>query len=972
MKLSDLSAYEILEDREITDIHSHGFRLRHKKSGAKISVISNDDENKVFYIGFRTPAEDSTGVPHIIEHTVLCGSDAFPVKDPFVELVKGSLNTFLNAMTYPDKTVYPAASCNDKDFQNLIHVYMDAVLHPNIYKYQEIFKQEGWHYELESKDAPITLNGVVYNEMKGAYSSPEDVLDRAVLNSLFPDTTYANESGGDPEHIPDLTYEAYLDFHRRYYHPCNSYIYLYGNMDIAEKLDWMDKEYLSHYDKIDLDSSIKTQKTFAKTVEVTKQYSIASSESEQDHTYLSYNTAIGTALDKELYLAFEVLDYALLNAPGAPLKKALLDAKIGKDIIGGYDSSTYQPLFTVTAKNANAGDKERFVQIIEDTLRGLVKNGLNVKALLAGINSNEFRFREADFGSYPKGLIYGLQCLDSWLYDDDAPFLHLEALDTFKFLKDHTGSGYFEGLIQKYLLDNTHKSIVLVEPKKGLNEEKEKALEEKLAVYKASLTEEEVQKLVSDTVHLKEYQQQPSSKEDLEKIPMLSRQDMKKEAAHFYNEEKKIADIPVIHHNMYSNGINYISLLFDLSDIKEEWIPYLGLLKAVLADMDTEDYSYHDLANEINLHTGGISVNIVACADNKAPNVLIRKYEIICKALYQETETAMRLLRSILCTTKLDDDKRLYEVIAQAKSRMEMQFMQAGHAVSALRAMSYFSQAADFSDLAGGIGLYRLLAEAESNFEQKKEEVKTVLKQLFASIFRPEKLMLSLTGDEEGYRQVEQHFGLLKEGLFTRDYEKGSCNLVCKKKNEGFKDAAQVQYVSRAGNFKNKGFSYTGVLRILKVILNYDYLWLNIRVKGGAYGCMSGFARSGDTYFSTYRDPNLRKSNEIFDGITDYLAKFDADERDMTKYIIGTVSELDTPLNPSAKGYRSMIAYLTHLTQEDVQKERDEVLEAQPENIRALEPLIRAVLSDVNICVIGNEQTLEKESGMFMALEYLF
>ncbi len=405
MNLKDLTAYEIIEEKELPDIHSNGCLLRHKKSGAKITVISNDDENKVFYIGFRTPAEDSTGVPHIIEHSVLCGSDEFPVKDPFVELVKGSLNTFLNAMTYPDKTVYPVASCNDKDFQNLMHVYLDAVLHPNIYKYSEIFKQEGWHYELESEDDELTLNGVVYNEMKGAFSSPEDVLERVTLSALFPDTTYANESGGDPAYIPDLTYEAFLDFHRRYYHPCNSYIYLYGDMDAAQKLDWIDQNYLSHYDKIALDSSIQLQSPFAAPFEMVKKYPIASSESEQDHTYLSYSAVIGTTLEPKLALAFEILDYALLNAPGAPLKQALLDAKIGKDVIGGFDSSTYQPVFTVTAKNANTQQKQAFVNVIESTLQKLVKEGLNKKALLAGINSSEFKFREADFGNYPKGLI---------------------------------------------------------------------------------------------------------------------------------------------------------------------------------------------------------------------------------------------------------------------------------------------------------------------------------------------------------------------------------------------------------------------------------------------------------------------------------------------------------------------------------------------------------------------------------------
>ncbi len=972
MKLSELSAYEIVEEKDLADIHSRGIVMRHKKSGARISIISNDDENKVFYIGFRTPAEDSTGVPHIIEHTVLCGSDEFPIKDPFVELAKGSLNTFLNAMTYPDKTVYPVASCNDKDFQNLIHVYLDAVFHPNIYKYQEIFQQEGWHYELESEDAPVTLNGVVYNEMKGAYSSPEDVLERVTMSSLFPDTTYSNESGGDPACIPDLTYEDYLDFHRRYYHPCNSYIYFYGDVDAAEKLDWMDKAYLSHYDKIDLDSGIRYQQPFGQSLELTRKYPVAGSESEQDKTYLSYNVVVGTSLDKELNLAFDVLDYALLNAPGAPLKKALLDARIGKDILGGYDGSVFQPVFTVTAKNANTQDKEKFVEIIETTLREQIRNGLNKKALSAGINSSEFKFREADFGAYPKGLIYGLQCLESWLYDDGAPFTHLEALETFRFLKEQVDKGYFEQLIQKYFLDNTHKSLVVVEPEKGLNEKNEKALQEKLAAYKASLSPEEIAKLVADTEHLREYQQEPSSREDLEKLPLLTRNDMRKEAAPFYNEEKEAAGIPVIHHNMNTNGINYISLVFDLSGVRAEWVPYLGVLKAVLGYMDTKDYTYEDLANEMNLHTGGFSVSITAYGDVVSKDTLITKFEVVVRALYDETATALSLVRSILCSTVLEDDRRLYEVIAQAKSRMEMQLMQAGHSISAIRAMSYFSRAACFNDLAGGIGLYRLLAEAEENYEQRKDSIRDILKQLFLTVFRPENLIVSLTSDEEGFRVLSGQMEALRKDLFTGDYDKCSLKLTCDRKNEGFKNAAQVQYVSRAGNFCQHGFAYTGTLRILRTILNYDYLWMNIRVQGGAYGCMSGFGRGGDTYFSTFRDPNLRRSNEVFNGIAAYLKQFDADERDMTKYIIGTISSLDTPLNPSAKGYRSMVAYFSHLGQEDVQRERDEILKASAQDIRALEPLIASVLSEENLCVLGNEQMLEKEAGMFMTLEDLF
>lgn len=974
LQLSELRAYEIIEEKELADIHSKGCILRHKKSGARISLIENDDENRVFYIGFRTPAEDSTGVPHIIEHTVLCGSDEFPVKDPFVELVKGSLNTFLNAMTYPDKTVYPVASCNEKDFQNLMHVYMDAVFHPNIYKYQEIFKQEGWHYELESADAPLTLNGVVYNEMKGAYSTPESVLEHVSLKALFPDTAYANDSGGAPEHIPDLTYEQYLDFHRRYYHPSNAYIYLYGDLDFAEKLQWMDEAYLSHYDKIDPDSAIELQKPFGKPAEVTERYPIASSESEEGNTYLSYDVAVGTALDRQICMAFDVLDYALLNAPGAPLKKALLDAGVGKDIIGGYETSLYQPVFSITAKNANASDKEKFVETVERVLREQAAGALNKKALRAGINSNEFRFREADFGSYPKGLIYGLQCFDSWLYDDNAPFLFLEALDTFRFLKEQAESGYFENLIQTYLLENAHKAVIVVNPEKGLNEKREKELEQKLAAYKASLSEEETAALVADTVHLKEYQQEPSPKEALAKIPMLTRADMKKEAAPLYNEETALAGIPALHHNLYSNGIQYVDLLFDLSNVREEQIPYLGVLKAALGYMDTERHTYEDLANEINLHTGGIYSSLNAYMDVKHTDSMRPKYEVRIKTLYGETEAAFSLVREILCTTKFGDAKRLYEIIAQAKSRLQMQLSQAGHSASAVRAMSYFSPAARFNDMVGGIAFYRLLTELEADFENKKEQVQAVLEELAHTIFQTAHLFISATCDEEGFALLEPQAQALNAALSggKREAEGEFCMGACGKKNEGFKEASQVQYVSRGGNFIKDGFSYTGALRILKVILNYDYLWMNIRVKGGAYGCMSGFGRNGDTYFSTYRDPNLRRSNEVFDGIPAYLEQFDADERDMARYIIGTVSELDAPLTPSAKGARSLTAYLSHVTDADFQKERDEVLSASPEDIRRLKDLTAAVLAEENLCVIGNETALEKESGLFFTVEDLF
>lgn len=974
MKLTDLNAYEVLEQRPLDDLHSEGCILRHKKSGARIAVIANDDDNKVFYVGFRTPPEDSTGVPHIIEHTVLCGSDKYPVKDPFVELVKGSLNTFLNAMTYPEKTIYPVASCNDKDFQNLMSVYMDAVFHPNIYKYQEIFKQEGWHYELEDEDSPITINGVVYNEMKGAFSSADDVLQRQILNSLFPDTSYRNESGGDPDFIPDLTYEAYLDFHRRYYHPCNSYIYLYGDMDVAEKLRWLDEEYLSHYEKITIDSAIREQKPFAKPVELVKKYPISSTETEEDNTYLSYNLVVGTVLDKKLYLAFDILDYALVSAPGAPVKKALLDAGIGKDITGGYDSGTMQPIFSFIAKNANGSQKEEFLSVIRETLKQQVKDGIDKKALLAGINGSEFRYREADFGQFPKGLLYGIQCLDSWLYDDMQPFMHLEASETYRFLKEQVKTDYFEQLIQTYLLDNPHASVVVIEPEKGLNAKKEEQLAKKLAAYKESLSKEEIQQLIADTKHLKQYQEEPSPREDLEKIPMLCREDMKREAAPLINQEREVDGVTVIHHSMFSNGIAYLRFLFDIRDFAVEDIPYVGLLKYVLGYVDTEHYGYAELSNEINIHTGGIGCSFGVYPHMSGEEQMKVMFEVKTKVLMEELPEAGKLITEMIKTSVLSDEKRILEILGQLKSRLQASLSSVAHSVASMRAMSYFSRAAYYQDAVGGILFEQKIADLAEHFEEKKADLIAKLEELTRRIFTPERMSVSVVCEEKDFEAVGREIGQLKQALYPSEGTavRNLPPLVLEQKNEGFTDASKVQYVARTGNFKRHGFEYNGALRILKVIMGYDYLWINIRVKGGAYGCMNSYMRNGDTYFVSYRDPNLEKTNEIYDGIPEYLENFTADERDMTKYIIGTVSDLDTPLNPNAKGARSMTALLQGITQEDLQRERDEVIGATEKDIRALKDMIASVLEEHNLCVIGNEEKLNEQKELFTELKNIF
>lgn len=975
MSILDLNAYELIQQENLSDLKSKGYLFKHKKSGARILLMENDDDNKVFAIGFRTPPSDSTGVPHIMEHSVLCGSRDFPVKDPFVELVKGSLNTFLNAMTYPDKTIYPIASCNDKDFQNLMHVYMDAVLYPNIYEHEEIFRQEGWSYKLDSEEDKLGYNGVVYNEMKGAFSSPEGVLDRMVLNSLFPDTSYANESGGDPDVIPELTYEQFLDFHRKYYHPSNSYIYLYGDMDMEEKLKWLDREYLSKFDKIEVDSEIRYQEPFEAVKEIEMEYSISSEEPEEDNTYLSYNKVIGTSLDEKLYLAFQILDYALLSAPGAPLKKALVDAGIGKDIMGSYDNGILQPIFSVIAKNANLEQKEDFLGVIENTLKNLVENGIDKKALEAGINYHEFRFREADFGSYPKGLMYGLQLFDSWLYAEDKPFIHMQAIPTFEFLKAQVGTGYFEELIQKYLLDNTHASVVIVKPEKGRTARLDKELDDKLQNYKAGLSDEEVKKLVRDTKALIEYQEEEDSKEDMEKIPVLRREDISKETAPIYNEEKDVDGTKMVYHDVDTNGIGYLTLMFDLSCVPEEKLAYAGLLQAVLGLIDTTNYEYGELFNEINVHTGGIGTSLELYADvTKVKEKDFRAtFEIKGKALYPKMDVLFKMMREILMESRLDDEKRLKEILSMLKSRLQMSFLSSGHTTAALRALSYDSPLAKFKDDVDGIGYYEAVKEIEEHFEEKKGELIANLKELAAKLFRADNMMVSYTASEDGLEPAYEGIRELTKSLHEEPVgEETPCIIHCRKRNEGFKTSSKVQYVARVGNFIDHGAEYNGALQILKVILSYDYLWQNIRVKGGAYGCMSSFNRLGEGYFISYRDPNLEKTIEVYEGIVDYLKNFTVDERDMTKYVIGTISNIDRPMNPSAKGDRSMSLYMNHVTEEMIKKERMEILGAQQEDIRRLADVVAAVLEAGQLCVIGGEEKIEEQKTLFKEVKTLF
>ena len=975
-KLKNFTQYRVIKETHIEEMNSEGVILEHAKSGARVFLMANDDDNKVFCIGFRTPPEDSTGLPHILEHSVLEGSEKVPVKDPFVELVKGSLNTFLNAMTYPDKTVYPVASCNDKDFRNLMDVYMDGVLHPRIYREPKIFLQEGWHYEMESPEDDLTINGVVYNEMKGAFSSPESVLDRYTRAVLFPDNSYANESGGDPAYIPDLTYEQFIRFHQTYYHPANSYIYLYGDMDMEENLRWLDEQYLSNYDRADcpVDSTIPMQKPFEAPVEREITYSVTPEEGTEGKSYLSVNTVVGTDLDPKLYVAFQILEYALITAPGAPLKQALIDAGLGEDILGGYESGILQPYFSVIAKNADREQKAEFMIAVKGTLRKLADQGIDRKSLLAGLNYYEFRYREADYGSAPKGLMYGLWCMDSWLYGGD-PLMHLEYQETFDFLKKAVDEGYFEGLIREYLLDNPHEAVILVTPEVNKTEKEDAALAARLKERKEAMSPEAIEAVVRETKALRAYQEEPSSQEDLEKIPMLGREDIDRKGSALGYTVKEEAGVPVIHTELFTSGIGYLKILFNTDRVPAEDMPYVGLLKAVLGYMDTELHTYGDLTSEIYLNSGGMDFSVTSFIDLERPKNFTGAFVVSAKVLYEKLDFVFSTVTEILTKTKLDDEKRLGEILDETKSRARMRLDDGSHGAAVARATSYFSPTSAYNDMTGGIGYYHFLENTAKRYGSDPEyrrELIGKLKETIGRLFTADNLLVGYTADEEGYSLLGARLAAFKESLPAGDQKTYPFTCRLENRNEGFMTASQVNYVARCGTFADSGCGYTGALKVLKVIMNYEYLWSNLRVKGGAYGCMSGFGRSGEGYLVSYRDPNLSATNAVYEGIPEYLKNFTIDERDMTKYVIGTISDLDAPLTPSTRGSRSISAYLSGVTDDMLQRERDEILDVTQEDIRALAGILQAILDTGALCVIGNGQQIRAQENMFKTVETLY
>ncbi len=966
-------AYEVVMKEKLPDIHAEGILLKHKKSGARVMLLPCADPNKVFSIGFRTPPKNATGVAHIIEHCVLCGSEHFPVKDPFVELAKGSLNTFLNAMTFPDKTIYPVASMNDKDFKNLLHVYLDAVFYPNIYREEKIFRQEGWHYHLEKPGDELTLNGVVYNEMKGVFSDPDEVMERESFHAMFPDTAYGVESGGDPEYIPDLSYEEFLDFHRTYYHPSNSYLYLYGNVRYEEILRFIDRNYLSRFDRIDVDSKIRKQKGFRKAKTVKINYPVKEGESLKDRTYLLYNVSVADPFDLKEILAVDILDHALFSSPGAPVKQALTDAGIGQEVSGIFNDGILQPMYTVAARGAKASDAERFLSVLKKALRKEVRNGIDKNALKAAIQYHEFQFREGDYATIPKGLMYHISTMSSWLYDDGCPFLYLKRLRVYRELKKELkteGPGYFEKLLEKSFLKNPYSVYLIGSPKRGLTKKKDAALAKKLARYKASLSEKEIRSIVRATRDLRAYQEAEDTPEQLASIPTLKRKELSKAPTAFVNKVHRIAGVPVVTHPLETNGIDYITLFFDTKAVPAEDLPCLGLLKLMLGMMDTKRRSFAEVSKAISLDTGGISFALTTSEDPGDSRPYRLYLTATGKALEKRTGKMLSLMKEILKTSKLTDERRLLAVLSENRMLMQTALNQ-GSSFAAMRASAYHSAEAAAREQIGGITLYDRINELCDDPAGQMKALAETLSGIAKKVFCRANLKISLTASE---KETERVLALLEP--FVKAFPGGEVEeeetiRPYGQKNEGFCTAGQVQFAAMAGNFRDAGYPYQGTMQVLRHILNCDYLWNNIRVKGGAYGCGTQFKRNGELALYTYRDPHLAASYRVFEAIPDYIRNFRADDDTMTKYLIGTINSADIPLTPYLYGAACMQAYLGGITNAERKRIRREILQTTDADIRSLAKAVKAALSMNDKCVIGSEQKIRDDARELLTVRDL-
>lgn len=956
------NGFKLLRTEAVQEINSQAYMFEHEQSGARLLYLANEDENKVFSISFRTPADDNTGVAHILEHSVLCGSRKYPLKEPFVELVKGSLNTFLNAMTFPDKTMYPIASMNDKDFHNLMDVYLDAVFYPRIYDNKYLLKQEGWHYSLTDTDELI-YKGVVYNEMKGVYSSPEAILDQASQAALFPDTTYAFESGGDPDYIPELTQEKFESFHSTYYHPANSYIYLYGKLDIMERLAFLDKEYLAEFKRIQVNSEIALQPYITKTTIKKVEYPLSEGEDTKNRSFLSLAFVVGEPTDIEKYITLSILDSILVNMPGAPIKQAILDAQIAQDVESTMNGSIRQNVFSIIASGTDEEQQDKFISTVYAALNGLVRDGIDKELLESALNMIEFKLREADFGNYPKGLIYNIRAMDTWLYDAD-PLTALRYNQVIDSMREKIKGNFFESFIEGYLLDNTHRALTVLVPKVGMEVSKSQELHDKLQAKKAACSEQELATIVQEMQTLQEMQVYIDPPEMLEKIPLLSIDDIEKQAQGSNYQVQKFSDYEIVYQPEFTNKIVYVEGHLDAAAIPEELIEYYYLYSDLLKQMSTKNYSYFELSKQISLHTGGISFATRTWASNTDADEFMPKLSFSLKCLQHKLPQTLALAGEVLQNTDFTDKKRLQETINEEKTGIESSLSARGHSIAANRVSAYASKSGAFEEK-GDLGYYYFISNLSNNFEAMADEIVAKLNQVAAYLINKNNLVLGFCCEEADRQAVQEQLIGFVDGLNTAKYQRAEYSLPLANTNEGIYTPGMIQYVAMGGNYKKLGFEYHGSLRVVETLLKYEYLWTNIRVQGGAYGAMVNTTRNGMLVFVSYRDPNLMNTVQVYKGIGEYLTTVELSEREILKYIIGTVSKLDTPLYSSAKLSRSVAKHILKISDAEVQANRDQILNTSLTDINKAGELVGAVIDSNNICVVGSESKIKEAGELF-------
>ncbi|MEI6884089.1 MAG: insulinase family protein [Bacteroidota bacterium] len=956
--------FKLIEKRFVKEVNADCYYYEHIKSGAKLFKIAANDPNKTFAISFKTIPDSDNGAPHILEHSVLNGSTKFPVKSPFDVLAKGSLKTFLNAFTSKDFTAYPVASMNNKDYFNLMNVYLDAVFHPLLYSDPRILKQEGWHYDLAGKDDAITYKGVVYGEMRGVFSNPEEELSYQIYKNLFPDNGYGFESGGLPAAIPTLTQEAFVAFHKKYYHPENSYILLYGNADLDKELEFIDREYLSAFTRSGFKPALPDQKPFKAMKDITGYYPVMEGADTANQTFLSLSLVAGYNTDESLTWALGMITDLLVNQETAPVRLALQKAGIGQDVNASVNNY-HQNVIQITVQNANPNDKARFYETVMNTIRDVSVKGFDKGEIQGVINRTEFRLREGNDAQ--KGISYISWIEPGWLFAGN-PFQGLEYEKPLAEVKKALKGNYFESILKKYFIGNNHSVLLTLIPKPGLDKEKNAKVQENLAAYKSKLSPEAVDGLVKETKDLVAFQKRENTTEALAKIPMLTLKDIDPKATWYGVAQNQVNGVPVLFHEEFTNGVVYTSLYFDVRTLPKEMIPWASLLSNLLGSMNTKNYSYGDLNKAMNINTGNLYTTLRTYSENLDDKQLLPKFVVVSSAMSDKLGKAFELTSEIISKTDFSDTSRLKTLLTRHQSQLEASKKQEGAQVAATRLPSYYSNSGMFNELTSGLDYYWFVNDLTKGFDKNYEMTIANLKKVSALLFSKENLIAATTSGTKELETFKKELGIFTNTLPQAKNPIQTWTFNFEKKNEGILTASKVQYVYEGYNFKNLGYAWDGKMRVLNLILSRDWLRQRIRVVGGAYGASANISATGLISFSSYRDPNLKETFDVYSATVDFLNKFDADETAMTRYIIGTISTLDIPQTNSQKGESAMNYYFSKRKPEEIQKDRDAILTTKASDIKGFSKMINDMLQQRAVCVYGNADKINASKDLFKDL----